>query len=410
MKKEIDLSYKKALELLRKNSTNSGFLASNNNKTNYKRIWSRDGVVIGLASLMSDDKELVSVFKENLKTLKKYQDKKTGRIPSNVGVVSGNVSYGTLVGKIDSTLWYVIGIGQYFKYTKDKKFLREFKDSLKKALEYLDCLELNDKGLLYIPTGGDWADEYVTHGYVLFDEILYLQALKESEFIFKKLNKISKSKEIKKKISFLRKSIEINFFPLKSKINNKQVYNKNLYLKLIKEFNKKYALSYFSSDGCSENLDSFANSLFLLMNLGSVKEKEQILKNMLSVLNKQKIKIIPAFWPPITSKNQFLFDILKTNSLFEFRNKPGFYHNGGLWPLVQGFFIFSLVKQGEKKKARELLEEFSKNLKKDNYEFHEYFDSNQYKPRGIKEMGFSASGYIIAYLSVIKNKKIFRES
>jgi hypothetical protein len=213
MERGIDLSYKKSLELLKNNSNGKGFLASDTDKTNYKRIWARDGVVMGLASLMSEDETLISVFRKNLETLKKYQDKKSGRIPSNVDVVSGDVSYGTLVGKIDANLWYIIGIGQYFKHTQDKKFLKSFKASLEKVLDYLDCLELNDKGLLYIPTGGDWADEYITHGYVLFDEVLYLQALKESEFIFKNLKSFSRQKEIKNKQSFLKKSIEVNFFP-----------------------------------------------------------------------------------------------------------------------------------------------------------------------------------------------------
>jgi GH15 family glucan-1,4-alpha-glucosidase len=358
---------------------------------------------------MSGNEKLISTFKKNLETLKKYQDEKSGRIPSNVDVFSGDVSYGTLVGKIDATLWYIVGIGQYFKYSKDKKFLKNFRESLEKSLDYLDCLELNDKGLLYIPTGGDWADEYITHGYVLFDEILYLQALKESEFIFKKLKIFSKNKNIKKKISFLKNSIEVNFFPSKSKIKKKEVYNKNLYLKLIKDFNKKYALSYFSSDGCSKILDSFANSLFLLMNLGSDKEKQIILNSLVRILKKQKIKILPAFWPPINKKKRFLWSILKINSLFEFRNKPGFYHNGGLWPIVQGFFISALIKQGKKKQAKKLLEDFSEVLKNENYNFSEYFDSKKYNPRGNKRMGFSASGYIIAYLSVMKNNYIFKE-
>ena len=60
-------TYKKAIELLKENSTEKGFLASNTNKTNYKRVWSRDGVVQGLASLMSGDKDLIKTFKKIFK-------------------------------------------------------------------------------------------------------------------------------------------------------------------------------------------------------------------------------------------------------------------------------------------------------------------------------------------------------
>ena len=309
-----------------------------------------------------------------------------------------------MVGKVDATLWYVVGVGQYLKYTKDKKFLEEFSKSIEKAMNYLFSLELNGKGFLYIPTGGDWADEYITHGYVLFDEILYFQALKEYELILKKTNK--PYKEISKKRKNLQEMIVVNFFPEYKKRNSKRVYNKELYLKILKKFNYPYAMSYFSSDGFSKRLDCFANSLLLLSDISKRKYKERVISHLGDKLDKQKIKILPAFWPPINSRSSF-WKILKMNSLFSFRNKPHYYHNGGLWPLIQGFFIASLAKEKKKKRAKEFLDEFSKTLTQGKYIFNEYYDSKKYKPRGIRRMGFSAAGYILAYTSTIENKRIF---
>ncbi|MFW6283748.1 MAG: glycoside hydrolase 100 family protein, partial [Minisyncoccales bacterium] len=256
----ISKSFEKAIDVLRENSTENGFLASGTEKNNYKRVWSRDGVVQGIASLMSEDKYLIDVFKKNLLTLKKFQDK-TGRIASNIDIKNKKISYGTLVGKIDATLWYVIGVGQYFKYTEDRDFLEEFRESIDCCVNYLYSLELNGKGLLFIPTGGDWADEYITQGYILFDQLLYLQALREYRYILKKTKR--KTLSIDKKISLIEKLIEINYFPSKEKINNSFVYHKNLYKKIIKEYKKDYPLVYFSSSGFADILDSFACCLFL---------------------------------------------------------------------------------------------------------------------------------------------------
>ena len=36
----------------------------------------------------------------------------------------------------------------------------------------LDALEYNGHDLIYIPQGGNWADEYPYEGYVLYDQIL----------------------------------------------------------------------------------------------------------------------------------------------------------------------------------------------------------------------------------------------
>ncbi len=398
----IKESYEKALEVLKKNSTKFGFLASNSDINNYERVWSRDGVIQGLASLMSEDKDLIETFRKNLITLKNYQDE-TGRIASNIDMKKKDVSYGTLVGKIDATLWYVIGVGQYFKHTKDKKFLKNFIDSLDSAMSYLYSLELNGKGLLFIPTGGDWADEYITQGYVLFDQLLYLQALREYKYILKFFRR--KTSQLNKKINNLIELIDINYFPSKNKKNNKFVYHKRLYEKLIKEYKKDYPLIYFSSSGFAETLDSFGCCLFL--HLYKDKYKEKVIKSLVSRLKQQRVKILPAFWPPITSKDRLWYD-LKNNSLFGFRNKPYFYHNGGLWPLIQGFFISALMHNKKKSQAKKYLKKFSEVLEKDNYTFHEFYDSKKYRPGGIERLGFSAAGYIIAYLSVANKKEVFK--
>ncbi|NUR33686.1 MAG: fructofuranosidase/invertase, partial [Gemmatimonadaceae bacterium] len=41
----------------------------------------------------------------------------------------------------------------------------------------LEGLEYNGRHLLYVPVGGDWADEYVYEGYVLHDQVLRAWAL-----------------------------------------------------------------------------------------------------------------------------------------------------------------------------------------------------------------------------------------
>ena len=400
---QLEKTYEKAMQVLRENSKPKGFVATNTKKDNYQRVWSRDGIIQGLAAIMSGDNKLIETLKENLFTLKKYQDK-TGRIASNIDTKKKKVSYGTLVGKVDATLWYIIGAGQYYKKAGNKQFLKKFESSLDKAVFYLESVELNGKGLLYIPTGGDWADEYITHGYVLFDQLLYLQALKEYNHIKKKLKK--NPKEIEPKIKKLQKQIETNFFPSKEKINKKEVYNKGLYEKIFKKYNKKYPLMYFSSDGFADYLDGFANSLVLILNLNGEEYRENIINLLNKQKKKQKIKILPAFWPPI-KRMHYHWKVLKMNSLFGFRNKPHHYHNGGLWPLVTGFYIAGLMEQGKKQEARKMLIGFAKEMEKDNFWFHEYFDSKRYKPRGIKKLGFSAAGFAIAYLAVIKNKKVF---
>jgi len=150
----IEEAKDKSLELLHKLVTDKGFVASSVDTDNYRRVFSRDGVIAGISSLYFDIFELNEAFKRTLFTLRDYQDK-SGRIPSNVSLDGESISYGTTVGRIDATIWYIIGCCKYYRHTGDKNFVMEMRDSINKCLFYLDCLELNGRGLIYVPPGGD---------------------------------------------------------------------------------------------------------------------------------------------------------------------------------------------------------------------------------------------------------------
>jgi len=41
--------------------------------------------------------------------------------------------------------------------------------AIEKVVFLLGAWEFNNRGLLYVPATGDWADEYVHNGYILYD-------------------------------------------------------------------------------------------------------------------------------------------------------------------------------------------------------------------------------------------------
>ena len=166
---------KRALELVKQCATPDGFLASSTDVANYRRVWGRDGVIIGLAALMTGNSELVETFRNTLLTLMKHQGPH-GEIPSNVDVQSGRVSYGGTAGRVDADLWFIIGCGEYWRATGDEAFVKHVFAAVNKTRALLGAWEYNNRGLLYVPQTGDWADEYIHNGYVLYDQLLYLQA------------------------------------------------------------------------------------------------------------------------------------------------------------------------------------------------------------------------------------------
>ena len=195
-----NVSYHKAIALLHQVSTKNGFLASAENTSNYQRVWARDGVICGLAALASDDEKLIATFKNTLETLADNQHE-IGTIPSNVLISVGKteVSYGGLAGRVDAVTWFIIGVCQYAISQNEPEFIVKYKTHIEKAIALLNAWEFNNKHLLYVPLSGNWADEYITDGYVLYDQLLRIWALKsynlfvKSEILSKKIKDITKA-------------------------------------------------------------------------------------------------------------------------------------------------------------------------------------------------------------------------
>jgi len=389
---QIEGVYKNALELLRKLSTENGFTASLEDVANYKRIWTRDGIIMGLAAMQSGDISLIATLKQTLLTIRKHQDE-TGRLPSNVSIDAGQVSYGTTVGRIDATIWYVVGVCEYFLYTKDKAFWADFKNSAEKALWYLKCLELNGRGFLYIPQGGDWADEYINHGYVLYDQMLYYFALAG-------FAKCSGDQKTSHKRDYLKEMIRVNFLPDKKFLDNAHIYHPLMYGKMLESYQPPLPVTYFSNHSVRFHIDMFATSLLLLSGLLEEKQVKTIRNTIIETTKPDGFPILPAFFPVIKPGEEN-WEQLEGNFLFEFRNKPHEYHNGGLWPLLQGFFLVSDGSNDLKE-----LDALASVLKDGRDQFPEFFHGQTFKPSGTKDLGMSAAGFILAYQAKVKNIKV----
>ena len=387
-----NLSYQKAIALLHEVSTANGFLASAENTSNYKRVWARDGVICGLAALASGDEKLIATFKSTLETLAQHQHK-IGTIPSNVFFSEDKieVSYGGLAGRVDAVTWFVIGICQYAFYTKEVAFLEKHKAAIEKCLALLDAWEFNNKQLLYVPLSGNWADEYITDGYVLYDQLLRIWALR-SYYHFEN------EMQLFDKIENIRKQVELNFQP--NTIGEK--YHERAY----KELNfKGYMPCSFSPSGYKTNFDTFANSLAVILNIGTEDTQSHIIKHATTLASETKLGLVPAFWPPIFESNEH-WSLLKNNCKYEFRNFPYEFHNGGSWAMVNGFFGLALLSMSETEIATTILKKIQDANSIGNYSFYENFNTNTEAPNGVSYCAWSAAAEVMLQQSLNTNFKL----
>ena len=386
-----NLNYTKALELLQKASSSEGFLASAQDISNYKRVWARDGVICGLAALASGNVDLIATFRKTLETLAENQHY-NGTIPSNVMTNENvvEVSYGGLAGRVDAVTWFIIGICQYSFYTNDAAFMKKYESNIQKCLQLLEAWEFNNRHLMYVPLSGNWADEYIIDGYVLYDQLLRIWALKS-------FNHFAKNDLISAKIEKISEQLEINFTP--NSIGEK--YHERAY----KEVNiQKYMPCSFSPAGYKTQFDAFANSLALFLNIGCKDFQNSILEYSIALKNEMTLQLLPAFWPPV-KESDLDWNLLKNNCKYEFRNYPNEFHNGGSWPMVNGFYGLALLAKEKDGEALRLLNAINEANAVENFSFYENFNSETKLPNGVPFCTWSAAATVMLHQSINTNFK-----
>ena len=376
---KYDLAYEEALSLIKELLATSygrpiGYYASSVDLDNYKRLFTRDTIWIGLAALLSGKPELIEGFKSSLDVLCNVQ-REDGAIPSNISP-GGLVSFGANNPRIDPNTLYVIGCIEYYKYAKDEFFIRNLLESINKTIEYLEeNWENKEYELLYIPRAGNWADEYLQRGLVLYDEVLWYQALKSYAYILRIFSEKKASAKYLEKANRVRTLIRDKFWIKNSSSSLDKVYLKMRdkidfeemgYLMHFYYAKSKETSTFSKSHGI---FDAFGNSLAILSGVASKNQVEKIFK-FVDVISQNKYPLIPAHYPC------FKETVFRSKKLHQYRFKEymGKYHNGGLWSWYTGIYAASMVKIGDYPRAIKFLEGIlNANMQSKNGEkFYEY--------------------------------------
>lgn len=403
--------YRRACDLLLECSRPEGFLASPTDKTNYRRIWGRDGIIIGLAALMTDNADLIDTFRHTLETLAEHQGPH-GEIPSNVDPQSKRISYGGMTGRVDADLWFMIGCGEYWKATRDDVFLEDMIPVVEKVHFLLGAWEFNNRGLLYVPATGDWADEYIHNGYILYDQLLYLQALR-TLFVIRKYAQGSTDHDLSRRVTQLKRLIWDNYWFDKDGSVPDDVYHEILYEKgqrAATSCKNHHWLPFFSPHGYGYRFDGFANVLVSLLEVSDDSRREIVDNYITGLTENHRIRLLPAFHPVITPVDRDWKDLNITFS-YTFKNKPYEYHNGGLWPMITGFYVADLARRNKNDVARSYLEGVhaanASEMNSEDWSFPEYINGKNFSPGGTRNQCWSAAGAIIGQ-QALNGKKVFR--
>ena len=394
-----------ALDLLRTVVTPDGILASPTDITNYRRVWARDSVMCGLAGLVAGDEAITHGLRDTLTTLAGAAGP-DGQIPSNVAIQDGEitgVSYGGLSGRVDAIPWFIVGLAEYVRVTGDVPLATRFADTVRRGLDLMTAWEYNRRELVYVPLGGDWADEYVLHGYVLFDQLMRVWALRSAERLG--LSDAARRREA------IESRITATFrLDLGGTVAD-GAYHQHAATQLWKrDAIPPYWLPALNPGGYQTPFDAWSNALALLLGLGDEISTERTVEAGESIRRNRPGALIPAFWPPIQEGDPD-WHVLQGNHRGTFQNRPGHYHNGGLWPMVNGWWGAALASTGHTAAAKDVLEAVHNANRSQpgdsrsghatdtapdtEWLFPEYRDAETAAPGGTRPLAWSAAGAVV---------------
>ena len=96
-----------------------------------------------------------------------------------------------------------------------------------------------------------------------------------------------------------------------------------------------------------------------------------------------------------------------------FKNSPGEYQNGGLWPMITGFYVADLAQRGKTDAAREFLngihEANAKEMNGEPWSFPEYVHGRKFIAEGTPHQGWSAAGALMGH-HALAGQPVFRIS
>lgn len=367
-KQFIESAKKAAIEVLLHNSYGTTANLPRTAGWGYPEPYTRDLLISVLGIATTGNIALINSVKNVLLTLAKNQSK-NGQIPSLVNDKKNR-------GSSDTTPLFLMAVGVFRTLLDDPNFLE---DAVNKALVWMEYQCPTSHYLIAQQPTSDWRDEQWVPGYGLFVNTLTYSA-------FKLLGKKSQAKNLGDAIGQYTYASDKSHTSL----------HEGLAIK-----NKPYYALWSFKVYSSERFDLLGNSLAILSRLTSTSKAKQIIKwveNECFKMNKNKdliLDLAPNLFPFIQPEDA---DWLPRYTRF---NKPGNYHNGGIWPFISGFYIAALVATKEFELAEKQLLALTNLVKKGRdkglaFGFNEWYKAQTGEPMGQDWQTWSASNYLYA--------------
>jgi len=374
----LETCHTRSIELLKRNLTDEGILAATPGdraeKRGYTAIFGRDAAVCALGMAVSGDKQLEQAAVTGLQTLADHQAP-NGQIAKFVDLHRQEADFWYL-GCIDSTLWWLIALAILERRKQPQGLLRRYSKRIKLALQWLLAQEHQRFFLLQQNEASDWADIMPRSGFVLYTNALW--------YFVKLLYGVGHARETHENFNglfhpFSAKLAEYRRAQLLNEYVLKNGRDRDLYLSFVN-------FSFWGEEG-----DVFGNVLAVLMGLTD----KRATKRTLDALTKARVGDpypVRAVTHPIKQQSSMWRPYMARHR----QNHVWQYHNGGIWPMVGGFWVAALAADGRREQAQRDLVGIARACAVRDWAFTEWLHGKTLAPRGMPGQSWNAAGFLMA--------------
>jgi hypothetical protein len=345
----------------------------------YPEPYTRDLMVSSLGVLLTGNTELIKSLQKTLETAARNQSPQ-GHIPSLVHDREDR-------GSSDCTPLFLTAVALFRQVTGKKNFLEQ---TIRKAIVWMEHQSPTNRVLVaQLPTS-DWRDEQWVLGYGLYVNTLVYAYL----HLFGQHRRAAELKE------------QMGQFFVRGDRQNRHIHE-GLILP-----NKPYYALWAYKIYRSERFDLLGNSIAILTGLASASRARRIIAWVEAECRSMRkngelaVNLPPNFFPYIRPGDP---DWVARYAKY---NKPGDYHNGGIWPFVCGFYVAALVAAGKYELAEKKLLALTELVRlarkaKVEFGFNEWFKAQDGIPRGEDWQSWSAAMYFYAAQCVEQKRTPF---
>jgi glycogen debranching enzyme len=386
----------------------------------YAAVWTRDVAFAALGANVSADPELVAAVTRSLVGLAQLQAD-SGQVPNAWWPRRGYWDFHE-AGCTDATCLFVVAASQHLEAHPDARLKRRLWPHLRRAIHWLADQDANQFTLIDSPSGGDWMDSTLQRS----GKLLYVNALYHRALLGMAALTPGGSDAYLTQAALLRRKIDLLLWPEPGTDHGLLLEGAGHSPSAEASFphpvgpaarraamreDRPHYLSHVDGERYVDECDVLGNVLAVLYGVASPERARRIMEFL-----HRSPAAIP--FPMRTYTRSFEAGdrwAMYRQDLDAFqdprwRNPPGRYHNGGVWPFIGGLYLVALHRVGMVDEARaEMARVAAANRLSrgsgSGWGFHEWIDARTGEPEGAPGQSWSAGAYLLA-LEVLSGRPV----